>query len=314
MKSFLIILAIAFLLVGAKTSILWAHEGHDHDHDESQPHVIPIAAVAYQNQVNITVKGQYRYITSNGIPDHKPGQFPNNGNPNRISPQRHNFRVPANPQPSERITPMQRMPFGVALNGIPFDPGTAEFWNRDPRSGWNYDALSGKINLGLDASNAHVQPTGAYHYHGMPLGLIKRVQKKDNMVQVGFAADGFPIYAKIGHKDANDPDSELVELKSSYRLKHGNRPNGPGGKYDGTFVQDFEYVAGAGDLDECNGRTGVTPDYPEGTYYYVITEDFPFIPRYFRGTPDSSFERRGPPPGGRGPGRRGPPPPRPPRI
>jgi hypothetical protein len=39
----------------------------------------------------------------------------------------------------------------------------------------------------------------------------------------------------------------------------GHAPSGsagPGGNYDGTFVQDWEYAAGTGDLDECNGRTG----------------------------------------------------------
>ena len=53
------------------------------------------------------------------------------------------------------------MSFGVALNGVPFDPGTAEYWENDRSSDWRYDALSGKINLGLDQNNAHVQPNGA---------------------------------------------------------------------------------------------------------------------------------------------------------
>jgi hypothetical protein len=99
-------------------------------------------------------------------------------------------------------------------------------------------------------------------------------------------------------------------MKSSYRLKQGTRPttNGqPGGKYDGIFVEDFAYVAGSGDLDECSGRFGVTPEFPGGTYYYVLTSDFPFVPRAFRGTPDSSFSPRGGPGGGKGPGRKGPP-------
>ena len=30
-------------------------------------------------------------------------------------------------------------------------------------------------------------------------------------------------------------------------------------------------MAGLGDLDECNGRFGSTPEYPQGTYYYVST-------------------------------------------
>ena len=124
------------------------------------------------------------------------------------------------------------------------------------------------------------------------------------MVLVGWAADGFPIYNALGHRDPKDASSELVALKSSYRVKSGTRPNGPRGQYDGTFVADYEYVAGSGDLDECSGRTEATPEYPAGIYHYVLTEDFPFIPRQFRGTPDPSFARRPPlgrfagPPGG----------------
>ena len=57
----------------------------------------------------------------------------------------------------------------------------------------------------------------------------------------------------------------------------GRGPVAPAGAYDGTFVQDYEYRAGTGELDECNGRQGVTPEFPNGTYYYVLTDAFPFI-------------------------------------
>jgi hypothetical protein len=60
----------------------------------------------------------------------------------------------------------------------------------------------------------------------------------------------------------------------------------------GSFVQDYEYVAGLGDLDQCNGRTGVTPEFPSGIYHYMITTTFPFVHRCVRGTPSGG----GPPP------------------
>ncbi|MGB1090969.1 MAG: YHYH protein [Oceanobacter sp.] len=44
-----------------------------------------------------------------------------------------------------------------------------------------------------------------------------------------------------------------------------------------------------GDLDECNGCYGVTPEYPEGIYHYYITDDYPYIARCVHGDPDSSF-------------------------
>src|SRR5262249_4836479 len=101
------------------------------------------------NRVEIAIRGDYRYISANGIPNHANGQLPNRNNPNTIQEQHYEFRVPLHPQVAEATTSAERMPFGVALNGIPFDPGTAEFWNRDPRSGWHYEAI-GTLDLGLD--------------------------------------------------------------------------------------------------------------------------------------------------------------------
>lgn len=264
-------------------------------------------AAAADNFVEIVVRDDFRFITSNGIPNHATGRFPNRGNPNSIQEQRYTFRVPANPQIADLLTDARRQPFGVALNGVPFDPGTAEFWNNDPN--WCYEALSGLINLGLDNNNAHVQPGGAYHYHGLPIGLIEQLRAEKKIAMVGYAADGFPIYTAYGYADAQNANSAIKEMRSSYRLKSGQRVNGPSGKFDGTFVQDWEFVKGAGDLDECNGRFAVTPEYPNGIYHYYITKDYPFIPRYHRGTPDESFRRR--PPVGRPPF--GPPPPGRPR-
>jgi hypothetical protein len=193
-----------------------------------------------------------------------------------------------------------------------FDPFAAEWWKGDPNSGWQYEPHGGAINLGLDSSNAHVQPNGAYHYHGIPTGLIDALSGgKPQVTLVGWAADGFPIYGPWGHSDPQDASSPLKKLVSGHVIKSGTRPaDSPGGKYDGSFVQDYEWVAGTGDLDASNGRFGITPEFPQGTYHYVLTEQYPFIPRKFVGTPDASFERRGPPGGGFGPppggrGRRG---------
>lgn len=140
--------------------------------------------------------------------------------------------------------------------------------------------------LGLDTDHAHVQPNGSYHYHGRPWGLMAQLGWSAGRASllVGYAADGFPIYALTG------PQGQ--EMQSSWRLKSGNRPNGPRGAHDGAFVQDYEYVAGAGDLDACNGARVVTADYPQGTYAYFLTRDFPVVPRCLRGRADRSFAKR----------------------
>ncbi len=255
-----------------------------------------------------------RVLEANGIPEHRVGMFPNRGNPHSIAAQHYHFEIPVNPKIAEKITPAHdptnrqgppNRPFGIAMNGVLFDPGTAEFWMGDRAADWNYDALGGAVGLGLDENHAHVQPNGAYHYHGLSMPFLQQLglNKGKHSPQVGWAADGFPIYALYGYRNAKDPHSSIVEFKSSFRLKSGMRPGGkkgPGGKYDGAFTRDFEYVKGSGTLDECNGRFCVTPEFPEGTYAYFLTADWPVIPRNFRGTPINlrgpNDRRPGPPP------------------
>lgn len=272
--------------------------------ERAQPWFLELLLGAAEAEARVTIdkRGGYRTIKADGMPDHQPGRFPNPGNPHSIRGQNYGFRVPLHPRHADRPTPLGHQPFGVAINGVVFDPLTAEYWNGDRRAGWNIEALSGAINLGLDAHNAHVQPDGAYHYHGVPAGLLQRFPYRSQPILLGWAADGFAIYGPYGYRNAGDAGSPLVELRPSFRVKRGSRPDGPhggpGGAYDGTYVQDYEYVAGLGDLDACNGRGGVTPEQPKGGYHYVLSGAYPFIPRCFRGTPDSSFARHRPSGGG----------------
>lgn len=263
--------------------------------------------VRQRSDVTIRVQGDVRLIQANGLPQHRTGAFPNRGNPHRVVAQRYEYRIPAKPQRASRVTPLGMHNFGIAVNGVPFDPGAAEWYLGNRGSDWRYEPLAGAVTLGLDANYAHVQPTGAYHYHGLPWGLLKELNVKESAHSpiVGWAADGFPIYALYGYANAEDKNSEIQQLKSSYTLKEGNRPQQrgtPGGRYDGTFVTDYKFVPRSGDLDECNGRFGITPDFPDGTYAYFLTEQWPVIPRAYRGTPSQDFQRRG------RPGRRRPPP------
>jgi hypothetical protein len=302
MKNPRLILSLLALPAGFRAH---AHPGHDF----ADPVLLAAAGLEGEgtrapairfSEASFTIEGDYRIIHANGLPDHATGRFPNSGNPNRIAPQNYSFRVPLDPKAAERPVPLGMHPFGIAVNGVVLDPAAAEWWRNERGSHWQYEAMAGGRNLGLDQNNAHVQSTGAYHYHGVPTRLIEKLAGgKPRVLLLGWAADGFPIYGPWGYTDAGNTNSPLKRLKSSYRVKAGERPGGPGGKYDGTFVADYDYVNAAGDLDECNGRFGVTTEFPKGTYHYVLTDDFPFIPRLFKGTPDSSFLRSALGPGGR---------------
>jgi hypothetical protein len=237
-----------------------------------------------------------RQMTGNGIPDHSVvgGNFAT-----PISAQSLSVPFPRSPAISAPSgTTLVRKPSGFALNSVKFDPmtdgtcastatstapggGCVAVMGRDP---WNLEALGGAFAFGADENNAHVQPNGQYHYHGMPEGMIAKAGMK--LTLVGFAMDGFPVYARFGYTTATDAKSAIKVMTPSWRKKatpDAGRPSTTTFPM-GTFTQDFEYAAGSGDLDECNGRTGVTPDFPNGTYHYYITETFPFIQRCLKGT------------------------------
>jgi hypothetical protein len=252
------------------------------------------------SKAKFTVDGAWRNVYSNGIPEHEMGDFPNPHNPIGVKPQSHKLRMPTEPVISDEPIPLNMWWFGVALNGIPLDP-SGPHWAGDVTSGWQFEVLhpGNSIALGIDPNNGHTQAGGMYHYHGLPDGLLTQLTSKDPlsvMQLVGYAADGHPIYGPECPGDANDLASPKRRLRASYRLADKRRSGGPGGKPDGRFVEDHIYEPEYGDLDECNGRRGPTPEYPEGLYYYVLTDGFPFIPRFYRGIPDASFEH-GPPPG-----------------
>jgi len=230
--------------------------------------------------VSFSCTATTRTMTSNGLPDHAPGTFPNPDCPNTISAQ--SVTQATTLTPVVDVQSQVKEP-GHLLNGVKLDPATAESYQN--AGTWRIEAIQAYRDLGLDDSNAHVQPSGAYHYHGMPEGFLAKLGKGEAMTFVGFAVDGFPLYARYGHSDAMDAGSAVVTMTPSYRLKANADPGRPSATEVplGTFTQDWEYVAGLGHLDECNGRFGVTPEFPGGTYHYVITEAYPFIQRCVKG-------------------------------
>ena len=228
---------------------------------------IATTAFAATNQVRTTASSDERCIISNGLPDHETGTFPSADNPNEISTQSIRFCVDRTPEKGDTARDVRTV--GIAKNGILIRPGTADWYDassprghsRDASSGWNLEGV-GSGQLGVDMNAAHVDPQGIYHYHAMPDALKGTASE----TFVGYAADGFEIHY-VGSS-----------AQSSWQLKDGTRLTAPGGDYDGTYNQDFEFVKGSGTLDECNGAT------VEGKYIYFATDAYPFFPRCLFGT------------------------------
>ena len=244
-------------------------------------------AAKRENAVSITTEGDFRVIKSNGWPDHAPGDFPRRGNPNTASPQNYAFRIPLKPAAADEPQRRGGWFFGVAVNGVPFEAGTAETWNNDPRSGWRYEANTGFLNLGLDEHSAHVQPNGAYHYHATPTGLVQRLGGDEGkMLLIAWAADGYEVFTAFCSSLKDGAPGRA--MKSSWRLKPGARPeqaSGPGGNYDGRFTEDWEFAKDSGDLDELNGTSRRRPSIPQAST--TITS-----PRSFRSCRECGAARR----------------------
>ena len=247
-------------------------------------------STTFTGDLTVTVEGNTCVFTTNAIPNHDFNDAARDF-PNAVSEQEDRYSIPINPQLAASTTPLSlTVNNAILLNGVVVDilaagcfgVGDGRIGCNDPEQPWRFDPLSPLSGFSVDSHNAHSQPDGTYHYHGEPNALYASNEAIVSPV-AGFAADGFPIFGSY----INDNGS-VRTVQSSYRLRSGNRPSGngqPGGTFDGTYRDDYEYVEGLGDLDECNGRM------VNGQYRYHITSTFPYVLGCFRGVPDDSFTK-----------------------
>lgn len=256
----------------------------------------------YGSQTIVSIEKDQRIMKTNAIPNHETGAFPNLGNPNSISAQKITYKFPMYPKFTGEAK-WAREP-GVALNGVKFEPETAERFVCETGEVYRIEAFQELVDLGLDNNNAHVQPTGAYHYHGVPKGLVEILDKGEDLILVGFAHDGFPIYYSKSGK--YKPSYKLSEDKRTGDVCTYKNPKNSiemdmsSTQPDGTFVSDWTYEHGLGELDECNGIE------LDGKYVYFVTEEYPYVGRCLKGE-FTETHPPGPPPGGHH--HHGPPPP-----
>lgn len=242
-----------------------------------------------------------RVLSANGLPDHAVGTFPGTGNPNTISVQSVAASMTLAPvRATANVTPGTAA-IAYARNGVKFDAGTAGTCPGTATAASQCNLAAGTdafriealgqstFNFGTDANNAHVQPNGAYHYHGMPEGLLANAgttATNRKMTLVGWAADGYPVYGRYCYTEAGNANSALKTCTGSYVLDLAPDAGRPATSFVplGAFTSDWSFAAGAGDLDDCNGRTGVTPEFPGGIYYYMVTDTYPYYGRCLKGT------------------------------
>ncbi|WP_452229885.1 YHYH protein [Lacinutrix sp. MEBiC02404] len=309
----MITILLVTLLIGCKTNNnSHSHDGlesHSHEHEDhnqntetnSKPDYFgnyELENTVFGTKTKVTVEGDQRVMVTNALPNHKTGEFPNPGNPNTISVQNKTYTFPLNPVYTGKSKWMREP--GIALNGIKFEPQTAEVVVCETGENYRVEAIQDVINLGLDFNHAHVQPTGEYHYHGTPTSMIETFDTGKDLVHIGFAHDGFPMYY-----------SKSGKYKPSFTLVEGDREGedctydnpmehldiSVGGHHDGTYGSDYEYIDGSGDLDACNGIE------IDGQYMYFVTNEFPYVGRCVMGEVSSNSNPGGPPNSQQGGGR-----------
>ncbi len=113
---------------------------------------------------------------------------------------------------------------------------------------------------------------------------------------LGWSYDGYPVYGPYAYAEPNNPSSGIRRVRSGFRLRTmttrttlpawslsvhpGVSETLAASQYGppvstqfpmGRYLEDWEHVSTIGDLDQYNGRTGVTPEFPSGTYAYFVT-------------------------------------------
>ncbi|PHS10034.1 MAG: hypothetical protein COA88_03120 [Kordia sp.] len=267
--------------------------------------VTTIFANEITNAVCFDIVDHVRKCFTNNIPAHQYGPF---AGANTIGGQDFEYSMCLYPELTTSVTEIIEDPssqgcgggfiFGVSDQGVNYSPFARLYWvnpnTQQENLNWHIEA---DFTLNMDLNGGHVNNVSRYHYHNIPNDYFNNdlnIDGTSHSPLLGYAADGFPIYYKHLYSNPNDPTVGVSSFNSSFQLKMGNRPGdgitAPNGTYDGNYVEDYQYIDALSELDECGGRFGVTPEYPDGTYYYVLTDNWPYIPRCFKGEyADNSF-------------------------
>ncbi|MEK9909458.1 MAG: YHYH protein [Candidatus Thalassarchaeaceae archaeon] len=253
------------------------------------------ATEALECSVRITMNETHITITSNGLPDHDFESTLACSEANDCTrAQNYEWSIPRSPTNDtsgghdatncpEANGDYECAPalgdVAIAINGVPF---------YGPEDGPGGDAVASqhgmyeedRQNVELGVCHAHSGMGGTYHYHAdanclhwhpeegdtildydisTPAAVAQNTANGSHSAVVGVAMDGYPIYGFWGYDD----DMNVVEMKSSYKLKEGETG------YNG--IDDYVYVEGLGHLDVCNGHFGPTPEFPDGIYHYHST-------------------------------------------
>ena len=108
------------------------------------------------------------------------------------------FVIPVTPTYQNHSQRFRRGGIGLAFNGVKFDPPAP-----------THAILAAHTIAPLDDHGGHVNPHGGYHYHAVTGSTKEIEQADDHAPMIGYAIDGFGIYALLDknenkHSDLDD--------------------------------------------------------------------------------------------------------------
>ena len=246
-----------------------------------------IKAAKWGQNVTVTYTSTKVRIKSNGLPNHsRDAQYalPNAGVvvPNASTAHIVNdptkarafdYSIPVKPTWSSKTTATPLGSIGPMISGsVLFNPYEGDGSTVAMASNFSLAGTNGTRVWFVDSCSGHPGPDGWYHYHGLPACVKSQVDTAAGPSHIiGLAFDGYPIY---GQRDIH---GKTVALSA---------------------------------LDKCNGIKSATPEFPKGTYHYVLTTaaSAQSSIRCFHGKVDKSLITTMPNMGGGGPPGGGPPP------
>lgn len=168
--------------------------------------------------------------------------------------QTYQFTITTNPKKASTTTSASLGTIGVMISGAAlFNPYEGDGATVATSSNFTVKDAVGKDVAFLDSCSGHPTPMGQYHYHALPSCITATIDTSDGPSHIlGIAFDGFPIYGD------HDISGKIIT---------------------------------AGQLDSCNGINSATPEFPKGTYHYVLlnTTDASSSIKCFSGTVDASL-------------------------
>ncbi|MEO1643908.1 MAG: YHYH protein [Chloroflexota bacterium] len=218
-------------------------------------------------ELSVTCTETEMIITSNGITNFEFVPM----TPGDLQVTELTYTIPLDPVFADEPTDIPLLgTVAVAVNGLPI---------YGPNEGGNLGFGDPFLDGILDFCNGHVGPSG-YHFHARPDCLFDTVEDQVGLV-IGYALDGYPILAPYVCTD--ESCEEIVQVSSSWQRTS-----------DVTSAWEaHEYVAGSGDLDQCNGMVDA-----DGNYAYYATDTFPYLLACYQGEVSLDATGEGQPPTG----------------